>query len=451
MNKKALTAVVAVSAAAAMIMTGCNASSARAASAQSENTAKRTDTVMKRMDTFSDKDFKFPQHFGHDFFIKEDKTKTGEVSGTQTETENRGENNARVTMNPQTRASARRMINENPNRYQAKHYKYADVNMDNEARVKLYERLDDLYLLCADLSAANKKQDQKKAEIREQANLLRKHSKELKGKKIKTDWGKFNTAQKNTKKSLDELYKDRGKLSKRVRTIPKSGGNINVDAMTSRYSAIMNKMDARLNKLDKVHNDLYEMNRAASAALGKPMAPRQSKKEVQPEQPKGIQVTSKPINSEQVLQPKTEPQQPHQEKPIIHDYQPMRAPEEHQGMFPRPVQKQLQTHVMPTPVMPEPIPTIHSHIRPEVTQTPSMPTYATHTLPKKPVSVTHTHEKPEVSPMNYRVRTPKSHGERFQPNPDQFVTQHRAGHEHLRRQTSQTQSPEATTTESEAA
>ena len=155
-RRKWILAALCVITAAAMIttatvlMAGCNKSNAASAARTANVTTKRADSVMKHIDTVDNKSFRFPRAFGDEFFVcTEGDCVT--VSGHETARD-------KSTHGDEIRKPNReqRRIGEyRRSRYKQKHFDMGRLNQNNEQRIAYLNRLDDLYLLCADISAAN--------------------------------------------------------------------------------------------------------------------------------------------------------------------------------------------------------------------------------------------------------------------------------------------------------
>ena len=210
---------------AAVTMTACGDSTAASAARTGDNTAKRIDSVVKSMDTATDKQFNFPSAFGDDFAMMN------------------CENGVCV---PVTQQSQR------PQKYNA-----------------YVNRLDELYNMCAGISMLNAQIKQCLTEIKLENNETKRLAKEL--RKTKADRENYVAIERqhsDTKSNLDRLYKHRGQITKSTKRLPNSGDNINVEAMTARYSAIKDKLEHRHRLLVAVKESIQDANRTMLTTIG---------------------------------------------------------------------------------------------------------------------------------------------------------------------------------------
>ena len=268
MKKKAIIASVALGVACTIALTGCgNASSPAGASRAATRLAKRTDTVTGKMDKYEDKNYNFPHAFGNDFFIKPS-PEVDEFQFHNPEFNKMKENRNKF---PLSKKKTNTDAKASDATYYPRHFERKSLNMRNASRQEYLNRLDDLYALCADISAANARQNQLINEIKQEGAIMRELSSELKGKsrKPKTDWTEFNKSKDKAEKNLTKLYRDRNKLGKGIRMIPKANKNINPEAMQMRYHVIMNKLDSRLEKLETTKESMVMVNNSMRKKLGK--------------------------------------------------------------------------------------------------------------------------------------------------------------------------------------
>jgi len=204
-----LTAAVLI--AAGVTLSACSNSNAASAIRSSDNTAKRVASVVKVMDKVETTHFKFPSVFGDEF---------------------------------EALASP---VSADLNRPQ----KYSDY----------ISRMDNLYGTCAEISAINEQIKQRITEIKQENSETKRLAQQLKISKAgKANYAAIERQNADTRRELGRLYKHRGKLAKSTKRLPDTGNNINVDAMTARYSALKDKLEERLNLLTAVKERIQDVN-----------------------------------------------------------------------------------------------------------------------------------------------------------------------------------------------
>ena len=230
MNKKAILIPVAVLTTGALLLTGCGNNSAASASRRATEAARKTDTIVKRLDTYTDAHYKFPQSFqGTGFKMKGQDCFGGDCP---------------------------------------------PMNMYGQSTNNFYHRMDGMHRLAHDISETNTRKHGLIHEVRHEAQKARNLSNELRGRRIKNaDWNGFNRAHTSLNANLRDLSKQRGKMTRDMRMLP-NNKNINVDAMTNRYSTINNKLQTRKATLQNIHTDLQSMNAAMTTALATPKPQR---------------------------------------------------------------------------------------------------------------------------------------------------------------------------------
>ena len=286
--KKKLIGGFAVITCGVMLLTGCGeATSASAAARMSDKTANRADSVLSKLETFEDSHYNFPAAFGGDFFIKENsdtqkfrqenptfatrnfgKERTAQVNATPTNPE---EVASKKPKRPKlSKRTKKEQSTAHDARYSPKYFQRESLNLQNPARVSYMNSLDDLYSLCADVSAANAHKNKLVSEIRSSAATMRGLAQELRGAKhIRDNWAEFNKAQKEADKGLTELYRDRKNLQKSLKVLS-NNTHIEPEGMSTRYNVVLNKLDSRVQKLEATKAGLCNMNNAMRMALGKP-------------------------------------------------------------------------------------------------------------------------------------------------------------------------------------
>lgn|GEM_PF-3920802 len=238
----AVTALAVVAVGGVLLATN-NAQTAGAASRQSYKTAGRADNVVRKLDTFDDANFAFPTAFGNDFFV----SNPNEV--------------AQVMDRPVTSNWA--------GRYQSRYFDMEMLNKSNPSRMEYMERLDNLYALCADISAVNAKQNTLVREIREETMKLRGNAAKISTHKVKAkQLREFNRANDTTKDKITRLHRDRNSINKRVKALPKQKGELNVHATDMRYTVIMDRLDMRVQKLEETKAGLVRMNASIEELVG---------------------------------------------------------------------------------------------------------------------------------------------------------------------------------------
>jgi hypothetical protein len=228
------------------ILSGCEANNAASAANAGKNTAKKLENTVAKLEVMNDSDFGFPAVFGNEFFTEEQEI-----------------------LRP-TAPVSRRV---NQRNYRAKHFGDRKLNQDGSARTKYLDQVDDLYVLCADISAANAQCNEKVAEIKEEIKKLEELSNEIKksGKKGKYAFAKFNYNNKMLNESVTKLYRDRNRIRSAAKNNDKQRGNaFDVETATMHNLKIVDKLEVRLKLLDDTHEKLVAMNETMRVTLGKP-------------------------------------------------------------------------------------------------------------------------------------------------------------------------------------
>jgi len=235
------------------MLSGCNAKTSGSAANAGKNSAKKIDMTINKLEKLEDKDFKFPSAFGNDFFTSE-----------------RPQLDIPVDCPPGVDCAPRtRHVNHKS--YQAKHLGERQINHDGTARAQFLDKFDDLYVLCADISAANDKCKAKIAEINEENRHLKQLSKEMKRtkKRGKENFAKFNMCNRQLNESVSKLSRDRNNINAKVKAPKKARGSaVDVEAMTMRNLMILNKVENRLRLLEDTHEKLLNTNESIRLTLG---------------------------------------------------------------------------------------------------------------------------------------------------------------------------------------
>jgi len=452
MKKKVALGVIATATAATMMLAGCEASNAGNASNMSEKTAKRSETVVARLDKFEDKHYNFPKAFGNDFFVTNyDKASDIQFRGPSFNQHNEiSKESNRFLKRKNTRRTGIRSASATPEKdeyyrytsYKGHHFTSDQLNKNNAQKQQYFNRLDDLYMLCADISAANSKQNKLIDEIRGEAKTMKSLSGELKNnRKLKANWSSFNHHHERTGKALNSLYRDRGSVKKTTRMIPKANSNLNPEALEMRYQVVMNKLNGRIEKLEATKQGLYGMNQSMRTALGKP--------EIMPKQQIAPRVHSQPktpiVQHDNIRQPKfeiphnnvistpriqdmlpitrvQEPQQVsttnnvHHVAPIRNTQADMRRGEFYPARTPQVTQNKSHTIMQPQTQVTQPqAPVVHHQAQPTTSiQTTSIQTQQLPAQPETPVK----QERVPDPRMNVHNATPAKLEYPVKPNPE---------------------------------
>lgn len=243
------------------VFSGCDAKSSASAANAGKNSAKKIDMTIARLEHLEDKDFRFPSAFGNDFFASE----------------NSSINNSDLLVSAPTNCcppgvdcdSNTRYVNQQG--YNAKHFGNRQINQQGAARTKFLDKFDDLYVLCADISAANTKCKEKMSAINEENKELKQLSKEMKksNKKGKENFAKFNYCNRELNESVTKLSRDRNHIKSKVKGTKNRGNSIDVEGMTMRNLMILNTVENRLGLLEDAHAKLLKMNDSMRMTLGK--------------------------------------------------------------------------------------------------------------------------------------------------------------------------------------
>jgi|GEM_PF-4525717 len=199
---------------------GCNPSSVNAVGASGINTANRISATVSKLESLTDKDFKFPAMLGEDYYLNQDA---------------------------------------------------AQQYMSHHSKNAFYKKVDDLYALCADIKTANEQCNQLTAQIKKEAAELKNLSKELKKHQKqfkKQDFAEFNSIKKELIKADAQLRGDRNRIKSRLKSVPDQSSDIKIEDSTMRYMMIMSKLDKRLGLLKSEQEKLVRLNYEARSILG---------------------------------------------------------------------------------------------------------------------------------------------------------------------------------------
>jgi hypothetical protein len=237
------------------VLAGCNANSSASAATAGKNTSKKVETTVNRLEKLEDKDFGFPVVFGGDFFLNEKESAASHCPPG-------------VDCGPVTRAR----VGNGKDSYKHKHFNRNRLNENSEARTTFLDKFDNLFLICADISAANTKCNDKANAIKEENRQLRDLSAEMRkaSKKSKDTYARFNHSNRELNESVTKLNRDRNSIKSRVKTNKQDkGGSLNVDSMTTRKLVIMNKLENRLRLLEDTHAKMVRINESLRIAMDK--------------------------------------------------------------------------------------------------------------------------------------------------------------------------------------
>ena len=268
MNKKGLIlAGVAICTSLAVFLGGCGrATDAAGAASVSVKAAQSAESVVAKLDTVAVADFKFPASVGNDFFVAGGVTNEAE-NGVKALVES--VSGRAVDGGAKKRGSVRRVTNSN--KYKSKHFDTSKLNENNTARNAYLDKVDDLYVLCADIVAANNAIAQTSADIKSESIRMKQTSVQLKAAKTDKkdmDLKKFNDQHARFGSNLNKLSSDKNNVKKRVKKLPKAGASLDVDAANKRYLAVMGRLETRLKLLDAVKTDMQLMNQSLCEAAG---------------------------------------------------------------------------------------------------------------------------------------------------------------------------------------
>lgn len=201
-----------------IILTACSVSSSAGASRVAERTAKRTDSVVSKIQPIDEKSFNFPNAMGSNFFV---------CAG-----------------------------------YEPQFYNMDDLNLKSPERLAFLAQLDNLYALCADIMAANIIAEQIKSDIRQQAAIMRSIAADLTSNPIKQDWTEFNKASSRVDDSINVLKQSRNSVERKLKIIPRQSPSINPENLIKRYTKVMERLEERASLLQCLLDGLRDMNAA---------------------------------------------------------------------------------------------------------------------------------------------------------------------------------------------
>lgn len=247
-----------------VLSTGCgNANSAASAARLSDKTAKRCDYVLRKLDTFENSHFNFPAAFGGEFFVDGYEVKAPIIKKTKKSNKSKPSSVASVS-------GALAMDDIIDARYLPRFFEKENLNMENPTRQFFLDGIDDLYKICADVSAANSYKNQLIADMRYEAATMRGLASDLRNKRVKANWAEFNRANKEADRRLTAIYRDRKTVKNSLGMVGGSGYITEPQMMGTRYGVILNKLDARVMKLESAKRAMVDVNNAMRNVLGKP-------------------------------------------------------------------------------------------------------------------------------------------------------------------------------------
>jgi len=268
-----LAAALALTILASGLLTGCNANNSGSAANAGKNTARKIEITVDRLEIMRDKDLGFPGVFGNEFLLEE--------------------NDAIHAHDPRI-VPLPAKLDDCPSGVDCK----PSWRRKNKNYSEFLGKFDDLYILCADISAKNAKCNEKVDAIRGEVKQLRKLSGEVrKSKKSgKSAYTKFNEDNKQLGKSVVKLNRDRNKIRMNAKRQKPSETAVDVESMTVRNAKLLNKVDNRLRLLEATHENLVKLNEEIRIILGKsamkpadnafqPQHPKQPQQPQHPQQP----------------------------------------------------------------------------------------------------------------------------------------------------------------------
>lgn len=220
----------------AIMLSGGGVNSAAAASRVANNCARKADTAVDRLEIINDSQFNFPKAIGTEFFV--------------------------------TKTPARGVIYA-AEAYTPRHFDMSDLCMENPSRVAFLQSYDDLYALCADMSAANSSIERQVMDIRQETIALRGLAAELSSRKFDHDWKEFNQLHTELEAAIRAVKNDRNQVNRKLRILPRPSTNINPEAQSIRYMKVMESLNSRVEKLETLKDSLQKLASSIASALGK--------------------------------------------------------------------------------------------------------------------------------------------------------------------------------------
>ena len=248
---KKLFILITIVCAIALVISGCHKSSANSAGTASLKTADQLEATVKRLESLSIQDFNFPATLGSDFFVDLNSAITTQTS------------NSRSIRNTTERAFG-------GSKYRSRHFNIENLNRMAHTRNAFLDKLDDLYILCADISAANEKCKKAIEDIKIASTELKSNAKAIKKSDIdnKQTFTQFKDANSELDSAVKKLQSDRNNIKNRIKELPKnSKSSIDVDSLTMRYMMIMNKVETRLKLLEDTKEKIANLNNEAKNVL----------------------------------------------------------------------------------------------------------------------------------------------------------------------------------------
>lgn len=277
------------------VFSGCDAKNSASAANAGKNSSKKIDMTIARLEHLKDKDFRFPSAFGNDFFASENNNKQTNDSdllvsaqanccppGVDCAPEASSVNNCPPGVDCAPNA---RYVNQQG--YKAKHFGNRQINHQGASRTKFLDKFDDLYVLCADISAANAKCQEKVTAINEENRELKQLSKEMRKSNVKgkENFAKFNYCNRELNGSVTKLSRDRNHIKSKVNGTKNRSNSIDVEGMTMRNLMILNTVENRLSLLEDTHTKLLKTNDSMRMAMGKPVGAPESKQQTNKQSP----------------------------------------------------------------------------------------------------------------------------------------------------------------------
>jgi hypothetical protein len=233
---------------------------------------------MKRVECVDVKDFRFPSMIGTDFFAND--SASGKFNNKYTYCKDgvckpvTWSSNA-MTVGGKTGnvITGRGMVGAGESGHKARHFDMSRLNTNNSAKANYLQKLDDLYILCADIAAANERCNVIIGNIQRENAETKSLSKALKQSTTaggsKADYVAFNKAKMQLDKDIAALHRDRGNVKSRLRKLPKNQDYMNLEVNTARYNMVLNKIESRLKLLETVEESQARVNDSMRTIMSK--------------------------------------------------------------------------------------------------------------------------------------------------------------------------------------
>ena len=222
----ALSLVITV--AVALGTSGCAKVDAKSAAHETNLMVRRTADVLKSLESIENSQFKFPNAFDKGFL------KTNQI--------------------------------------REKHSRHQKMRSSSDEYDNYLEKLDDLYLICSEISDKNEQIASKTAQIRDLVSVTRDLTKQLYDgrKELENNneiYEEIKAQSVSTRQNLERLFSDRRSITKQIRQLPDTN-NMNVNLSNVRFERIRERINYRIEMLDAVINNLEKLNNKLENALG---------------------------------------------------------------------------------------------------------------------------------------------------------------------------------------